>query len=409
MTANVLGVLCGWSVQALHSRFALLALLHREPQKRKFLTIMNKQENKTPEGRNVLDVPVNFFRSVRDTQPTEVNLYNLLTSDKYRGRVERVRSEPNPEKQAALKKELPAFTVSGTFPDSKADPLCFHSGLVCIDIDAKDNTDVEGFADFKQAAAKIPYIAYCGRSVRGNGFFCIVPIKDPMKHREHFDALAEQFSLYVTDAAGHGIKIDPSGSDVVRKRFVSFDPEPYVNPRAEVHTVTKERAQPHGTSTPEHDPAAVEALRILAQTYAGAGRDPETLRTLRIVANNCLQVETADRTTLDLVRVVAAVCEQGVDITETREAWLGIGSALAYEFGDTAGRAVFHALSQFYPGYSEEECDGLFSDLVSRGYAEVTIGTVFHHAKAAGVWGVSAREAFGEYDTSTDNEPVKHA
>lgn len=232
---------------------------------------MNKQENKTPKGRNVLDVPVNFFRSVKDKQPTEVSLYNLLTSDKYRERVETVRREKDPERQAAIKRALPAFTVSGTFPDSKADPILYHSGLICIDIDAKDNTDVEGFDRFKEVAAKIPCIAYCARSVRGNGFFCIVPIREPTKHREHFDALAEVFARRITDDAGHGIKIDPNGSDVVRKRFISYDPAPYINPCAKVYTVTKERTQPHGASTPEHDPAAVEALRILAGPMSTRG------------------------------------------------------------------------------------------------------------------------------------------
>lgn len=368
---------------------------------------MNENKNQNPERRNVLDVSVNFFASVRDTQPTEANLYNLLTSDKYRGRVERVRSESDPDKRKRLKGELPAYTVAGMFPDGKADPALYHSGLICIDLDAKDNTHLEDFDRFGDFARQIPYIAYCGRSVSGKGFFCIIPISDPMKHREHFDALVNEFACCV-DGPGPGIVVDRSGSDVTRKRFVSYDPAAYLNPYAKVYTKTKDPERPHNTATPEHDPAAVEALRILAQTYVEAGRDPATLRALRIVANACLQMETDDRTSLDVIRVVAAVCERGVDITETREVWLGIGSALAYEFGDPAGRVVFHALCQFYPSYSEEECDALFSDLVSRGYTGVTIGTVFHHAKAAGVWGVSAREAFGEYDTSTDNEPVKH-
>jgi len=49
------------------------------------------------------------------------------------------------------------------------------------------------------------------------------------------------------------------------------------------------------------------------------------------------------------------------------------------EFGEE-GRAYFHAVSQFHPGYDRGEADGKFDHALKGEYQEITIGTF--------VWGV---------------------
>ena len=66
-----------------------------------------------------------------------------------------------------------------------------HSNLLCIDIDKKDNLDVDWFDDMKHEWHNIPQILYAGRSIRGKGWFAIFRIAYPDKHEAQFEALTK--------------------------------------------------------------------------------------------------------------------------------------------------------------------------------------------------------------------------
>lgn len=127
-----------------------------------------------------------------------------------------------------MKTRLPAFTPSGLFRGGAANTLLKLTGLICIDIDRKDNLQVEGYDRLKDQLGRLPYVAFCGRSAGGEGYYAIVPIAQPNKLLLHFRSLQTEFSAM-------GITIDPSCCDVSRKRFVSYDPEPYINQEAEIY------------------------------------------------------------------------------------------------------------------------------------------------------------------------------
>lgn len=158
-------------------------------------------------------------------------LASVLLGGSWKDAVRAVREETDPQRQAALKHALPCFTPSGTFRTAKASGLVEHSGFICLDLDLHDNARIRNFADLKKYIHALPFVAYCGLSCRGAGFFLLVPVADPSKHREYYRALQADF-------ARAGLKVDPSCKDVSRKRFVSYDPDPYVNTAAHVYSYT---------------------------------------------------------------------------------------------------------------------------------------------------------------------------
>lgn len=137
-----------------------------------------------------------------------------------------------------------------------------------------------------------------------------------------------------------GLVIDPACGDVCRKRFVSYDPAPYVNTSAEVYDFTM----------PEYDKVERRTAEIT---------DVETRR----------RVEELLRT-LD---------KEEIDITESRQAWFEVLCGIAKQFG-VDGREYAHQVSHHYADYSKEETDRLFDDVLNHNGYSYTIASLFFHA-----------------------------
>lgn len=86
----------------------------------------------------------------------------------------------------------------------------------------------------------------------------------------------------------------------------------------------------------------------------------------------------------DTELIISRIEQAHTDLTAAYSDWVNIGFALASEFGES-GRDYYHRVSRFYPGYSITECDKQYDHcLKARGHG-ITIKTLFHLAKAAGV------------------------
>ena len=214
------------------------------------------------------------------------------------------------------------------------------TGLICIDIDRKDNLQVEGYDRLKDQLGRLPYVAFCGRSAGGEGYYAIVPIAQPNKLLLHFRSLQTEFSAM-------GITIDPSCCDVSRKRFVSYDPEPYINQEAEIY---------EGLADGDITGNA---------TLSGTDSEDEPLK--------------------EVLKYIQIIEQKKVDITAGYANWLRIGYALHNAFGDF-GRELFHRVSNFHPRYSYVETDRLFSGLSKGNCAnQVTIRTFFYYTRRYGL------------------------
>jgi len=86
----------------------------------------------------------------------------------------------------------------------------------------------------------------------------------------------------------------------------------------------------------------------------------------------------------DIELVVSRIEAACIDITGSYADWLNIGFALADEFGES-GRSYYQRISRFYSGYSMTDCNKQFDQCIKAKGHGITIKTVFHLAKQAGI------------------------
>lgn len=154
----------------------------------------------------------------------------------------------NKKQIAELKRELPAGIISGTAEGGIGEQnIVSRNNVVAVDIDAKDNPALYDWEAVKAVLGTSPYIAYAGLSVSGLGVWALISVADGMNHKQHFDAIAADFAnTTFTVMQGqdteptilHGITIDRAPANIASKRFVSFDPHPYINTNAQIYTKT---------------------------------------------------------------------------------------------------------------------------------------------------------------------------
>lgn len=121
------------------------------------------------------------------------------------------------------KETLHAVTASGVFKERKATSLLKHSGLICIDVDSKDQ-----ICEIDIETLKSDQFVYCvHRSAGGFGFAVYVKI-DSERHLDAFLGLEEYFFV------NYSIVVDKSCKDVSRLRFISYDPELVLNEKSKV-------------------------------------------------------------------------------------------------------------------------------------------------------------------------------
>jgi hypothetical protein len=179
--------------------------------------------------KSVLDRMVSCYKDYYDPNPIDVNLNTFLNSRKYKAEIDLIRQLEDKSQRDEKKALLPSITPSGLFSYRKETGLIKHSGLVQIDIDYKGNEHIDNFEDIPKEVANLPYVAYCGYSASGYGFWCLIPIAYPDKHKLHLQALKNVFM-------GYDIKIDNAPSNVASLRGYSYDDAAYINHNAETFT-----------------------------------------------------------------------------------------------------------------------------------------------------------------------------
>lgn len=135
------------------------------------------------------------------------------------------------EQYRDAKKKLKAPTFAGMFSPTRGNKnLKHHTGFAIIDLD-----NVLDAAAIKTVLKKDKYIAVCFLSPSGDGLKALVPIpfvKNDSEYKQYFAALTQHF----LDTCQINIGLDESGKDINRLCFVSYDPDIYINPNAEIFT-----------------------------------------------------------------------------------------------------------------------------------------------------------------------------
>lgn len=294
--------------------------------------------------KTIFEVKISFvpYVSADDSEIEEITLGRALIADTWRKEVEALRAETNPAKRKTLKDKLPCITPGGLFSHISKDGLTQASGYLCADIDYKPekgiNADLKEF-DLKAAVARLPYVAYCGRSCGGKGYFLIIPIADTSKYKAYYRALQADFKK-------GGLILDGACSNIAFKRFVSWDDNPYINTAA----------RPYFYTLPEREHTTRETL----------GKDlngEETRAKVEDVIKHCE--------------------DNNIDITTEYSDWVRILAALAATFGED-GEEYAQRISKLYPHYNQEQTEQKYKSFL-RGAGNLeqraNIGTFFFIAR----------------------------
>lgn len=278
---------------------------------------------------------ISFFSKIYDRTPQRVTSVNEFLNNVKHGTFEHlikpINEEPNKAKRKKLKENtLPYVTISGTFPEVRnKDGLAEHSGFICLDID--DSPDLA--RDWENVSGdKFTYGAF--KSASGLGIAVLVKI-NPNKHLESFLAL-ERYYL-----ENYQIILDKSCKDVTRPRFVSNDPNAYINKKAE--------------------------------TFKNYLKKKEIVKKVPAIITG----------KKDIDYIIEQINDRKVDITRSSyHTWLEIGFAIAGEYGEM-GREYYHAISYYSDKYKREVCDRQYNHCIKSQGHGVQIATLFYHAKEA--------------------------
>lgn len=284
-----------------------------------------------------LDVEVSRYSGATDAIGTSVNLKQFLFSEEFKDVAEEIRKGSTPEERHEIKNRvkgrIPCVTIGGKFSKRDTSHIETPSNLIGLDIDLKDNQDI--MQDVPSIMSSLPYIAYCGKSISGDGYFAISEIANAKDFKAHFLALQE-------DMKELGITIDPQCKDITRLRFATYDPHAYYNPFAEPYNkVYVEKPKPIQSFSrsdyqfPKHTTSSTEVLEKAIQDLHTSGRT----------------------------------------IPDDYQTWFNLSMSLS-TLGE-AGRGYFHELSSTSSKYDRQTCDEQF-DRVLSSYSDnnqYTLGT----------------------------------
>lgn len=289
---------------------------------------------------DIFQTHISVYNGVTDNAGIIMPLGTFLFSKEYKDDILRLRTVFDKDERNALKRSLPQATISGVFSPTRAkNNLSQHSGLICVDIDAKDNPDILDWETLKQDLSVLPQIAYCALSVSGKGLFLVIPLRYPEKHLQQFRQLQIDFQKM-------GIMIDSACSDITRLRCLSYDEHPIINENATLYEGVY-------VEKPKHKSFPTCFI------YEGENTSAE-------VAVCCRKIQQCD-----------------IDITASYDDWLKVGCALA-TLGES-GRSLFHICSRQNAKYNAAKTDKMFTDLLRRNYQQVNIGTFFWMCKQYGI------------------------
>ena len=235
------------------------------------------------------------------------------------------------EKTQENKKALPYVTISGLFKERNSSLLTQHSGFIAIDIDGLKDIN---FVREQICCDNNFYATFvsCG----GSGLCAIAKI-NPKLHLESFNYLSKYlYQKY------NIIEVDEKCKDVSRARFVSYDPDLYINK---------------------------DAIEVQVIAYEKDKKEPTSY----------VFVES------EFTNLIQNILDQKVDLTSDYGDWINIGFSLAGKFAEN-GRTFFHALSSLNPEYNKNKTDEKYSHILrTKKDPTVAIDFIYNLAKKANI------------------------
>jgi hypothetical protein len=271
---------------------------------------------------------VSVFKNLREvSEDLELPvILDQIKNGKFKIKIEHLRElirQGKADEYNQQKKSLLAFTPSGSFNKiRKLENLHQYSGCIILDI---DKLTPEKLAEIKADAINIIYTYACFISPSNNGLKIIVKSDStPATHKQVFNLVKTYYEKSLN------ISIDPSGKDISRLCFYSYDQDLYLKANSEIYTTI----------------------------IYSLGNKTEKI------------IELCEKTHTDL--------------TDSYEDWLKIGFALTSEFGES-GRNYFHGISKINAKYNVSVCDDQYNKCLNNANSGINIATFFHIAKTKGI------------------------
>jgi len=267
----------------------------------------------------------------RDFNQVEANLdisviLEQIRSGKYKAKVKALRElirQGRTDDYNASKRSLPAFTPSGRFEGGrKLEFLKEYSGLIVLDLDKLSQDELSWAVD-KVRDIHHTYAAFISPS--GQGLKVLVKVfSRPVFHKSTFEQVRELYERTLN------LQVDPSGKDITRLCFVSWDEQLYLNPSA-----------------------------VIFKPLVNSVED-------------------------DIEKVVRKIESCQTDITADYHDWVRIAFALIDAIGEE-GREYFHRISRYYPKYDPAETNAQFDKCLKSDGSGVTAATFFYFARDKGI------------------------
>ena len=276
-----------------------------------------------------LSLYTNAF-DVKSTKQIDMQIFlDNIRDGQWQDEVIKYRRAKDRATKDRVKKKLPNVTISGLFSSRRDDAIIEHSEFLCMDLDGYDPMET------KSILAPDEYVYSLFTSCGGKGLAAVFRITSS-KHREAFYAISQ----YLLDT--YSIVVDPTAVNPSRSRFVSWDPDIYVNEKAKKFT-----------------------------KYLPKKKTIHKTKKIVFVQN-------------DFEAIIQQLENRHVDITHEYMDWLRIGFGLADKFGED-GRSYYHQISQISNKYKANICDRQYTNCLKAKGSGVTIGTFYYLAKQAGI------------------------
>ena len=296
-------------------------------------------------GASYLDTP---------NMPTDINrLRHLYSTAMQTYPTDPARAASLFDEYKRQKMSMPLATMGGIFKNGGLkEDMISASKILTIDLDNTKPTDyhkyegkeipniyVKDWNMLKWQLARLPFVAYAGLSIGGYGLFLLIPIEDESFYLDYWKCLEHLFKKHLK------LVIDPQTKDITKPRFISYDPNPYINTQADVFRI----------KLPE------KSTEVPVRRYSST---PSTA------------TEEAVRKCVDEIEC------RGFDITSDYAEWIDIASALYNELGE-AGKQYFERVSRFYPNANERDINYKWDKNKTR--RKIGIGTFFEICARYGI------------------------
>lgn len=118
------------------------------------------------------------------------------------------------------KKLFPCWVVSGVYPlrQINDNSTLIWSNIIAIDIDKKDNEDID-LDEVRKKLFDLPYVFAVLKSISGKGLYALVLVEEGQYTKEYYKYISKLWNQQ------YKLNIDTQCTNISRKRFIGYDEE----------------------------------------------------------------------------------------------------------------------------------------------------------------------------------------